>query len=95
MSCTTKIILLAGVVKIWEMKSGRMLYEQTNSLIPAAKEENGLTPKHLLYDEEINSVGLVSTSHNILVYSLEKFECSKQVRTKIKSTKLLGVLTLC
>ncbi|XP_001601796.1 transducin beta-like protein 3 [Nasonia vitripennis] len=68
-----------GVVKIWEMKSGRMLYEQTNSLIPAAKEENGLAVKHLLYNEESNSVGLVSTSHNILVYSLEKFECSKQL----------------
>lgn len=72
-------IHLLGVVKIWEMKSGRMLFEQTNSLIPAAKEENGLAVKNLLYNADSNSVGLVSTSHNILMYALDTFECKKQV----------------
>lgn len=61
------------------MTTGRLVYEQTNSLIPAADEENGLAVKSLLYNKDTNSVGLVSTSHNILVYTLDKFECKKQV----------------
>jgi hypothetical protein len=61
------------------MKSGRMIFHQTNSLIPAAKEENGLAVKHLLYNENDNCIGLVSTSHNILIYTLNTFECKKQV----------------
>ena len=61
------------------MKSGRLVFEQTNSLIPAAKEENGLAVKYLLYNDNSNSIGLVSTSHNILMHTLDTFECSKQV----------------
>ncbi|XP_058805017.1 transducin beta-like protein 3 [Phymastichus coffea] len=68
-----------GVVKIWEMKSGQLVYEQTNSLIPPADEENGLAIKSLLYNKDSNSIGLVSTSHNILIYTLDKFECKKQL----------------
>ncbi|XP_011503744.1 PREDICTED: transducin beta-like protein 3 [Ceratosolen solmsi marchali] len=68
-----------GIVKIWEMKSGRMLFHQTNSLIPAAKEENSLAVKHLLYNAKDNNIGLVSTNHNILIYTLNKFECKKQL----------------
>lgn len=61
------------------MKSGRLVFEQTNSLIAPAKEENGLAVINLLYNEITNNVGLVSTSHNILIYSLDEFECKKQV----------------
>lgn len=61
------------------MKSGRLIFEQTNSLIAPAKEENGLAVINLLYNKVDNSVGLVSTSQNILIYSLDEFVCKKQV----------------
>ncbi|KAJ8680434.1 hypothetical protein QAD02_016221 [Eretmocerus hayati] len=68
-----------GVVKIWEMKSRRLVYEQTNSIIPAAKEEDGLAVKHFLFNANSNSFALISTSHNILIYTLAEFECTKQL----------------
>ncbi|XP_014206176.1 transducin beta-like protein 3 [Copidosoma floridanum] len=67
-----------GVVKIWEMKSGSAVYEQSNSLITAATDENSLSIRHLLYNKNSNSIGIVSTSQNIFIYTLDNFECKKQ-----------------
>lgn len=68
-----------GTVKIWEMKSGRQIYEQDNSLIPPAKEEGSLSITHLLYNGVHKAFAVVSVDHNIIIHSLELFECRKQL----------------
>ncbi|EZA55080.1 Transducin beta-like protein [Ooceraea biroi] len=68
-----------GTVKIWEMKTGRQIYEQDNSLVPPAKEEGSLSITYLLYNSTHNAFAVVSVDHNIIIYSLELFECRKQL----------------
>ncbi|XP_014472392.1 PREDICTED: transducin beta-like protein 3 [Dinoponera quadriceps] len=68
-----------GVVKIWEMKTGKEVYEQKNSLVPVAKEGGGLSITHLLYNEHCNDFAVVSADHNIIIHSLKSFECKKQL----------------
>lgn len=68
------------MVKVWEMKSGNNVYEQENSLVSAAKEDGGLAVTHLLYNNVISSLAVVSIEHNIIIYDLNNFECKKQVR---------------
>lgn len=68
-----------GIVKIWEMKMGKQIYAQDNSLVPPAKEEGGLSITHLLYNSIYNIFAVVSVDHNIIIHSLELFECKKQL----------------
>ncbi|KAL7295179.1 hypothetical protein TKK_0011486 [Trichogramma kaykai] len=68
-----------GVVKIWDMHLGKKVHQQTNSLIPPAQYEEGLAVTQLLYNKESNSILMVSTSHNIFTYTLDKFEIKKQL----------------
>ncbi|XP_034948506.1 transducin beta-like protein 3 [Chelonus insularis] len=67
-----------GFVTIWEMRSGREIYTQMNSLVPAAKEDGGLSVTHLLFNKKDESFAMVSTDHNIIIHSLSDFECQKQ-----------------
>lgn len=68
-----------GIIKIWEMKSGREAYTQDNSLVPPAKEAGSLSITHLLYNVITNSVAVVSADHNIIIHSVESFHCKKQL----------------
>ncbi|XP_011257031.1 transducin beta-like protein 3 isoform X1 [Camponotus floridanus] len=68
-----------GVVKIWEMKSGKLIYTQDNSLVSPAKEEGSLSITHLLYNNVHKIFAVVSVDHNIIIHSLELFECKKQL----------------
>lgn len=61
------------------MKSGSEVYVQENSLVPAAKEAGGLSITNLLYNAVSNSVALVSADQNIIIHSVESFQCKKQV----------------
>lgn len=61
------------------MKRGREIYKQENSLVLMAKEEGSLSIIHLLYNKTHNVFAVVSADHNIIIYSLETFECKKQV----------------
>jgi len=61
------------------MKTAKQIYAQDNSLVPSAKEEGGLSITHLLYNSIHNIFAVVSVDHNIIIYSLELFECKKQV----------------
>lgn len=72
-----------GVVTIWEMKSGRQIYKQDDALVSPAKEEGGLSITHLLYNDTYNFFAVVSVDHNIIIYSLELFECKKQVGVEL------------
>lgn len=67
-----------GIVKIWEMKSGQMLYAQDNSLVRKATEEGGLAITHLLYNHKLNCFAIVSADHNIIIHTLNTFENTKQ-----------------
>lgn len=75
-----------GHVKIWDMSSSCLVYEQKNSIIPAAKEEGGLAITHVLFNSDINNVALVSANHNIFLHNLEDFACTKQVILIFMST---------
>ncbi|KAL2724522.1 transducin beta-like protein 3 [Vespula squamosa] len=68
-----------GVVNIWEMNTGRKCYAQQNSLVSTAKEEGGLSIMHLLYNQVINSFAVVSVDHNIIIHTMNTFECTKQI----------------
>lgn len=61
------------------MKTGREIYAQNNSLVPPAKEEGSLSIIHLLYNSVCNTFAVVSVDHNVIIHSLESFECKKQV----------------
>jgi len=71
--------IFIGIVTIWEMKTGRQIYKQDNSLILPAKEDAGLSITHLFYNSTRNAFAVVSADHNIIIHSLESFECTKQV----------------
>ena len=83
---------LLGVVKIWEMKAGKLIYTQDNSLVPPAKEEGSLSITHLFYNSTHNIFAVVSVDHNIIIHSLELFECKKQVG--VLCNKLLSKIIL-
>ncbi|XP_029172388.1 transducin beta-like protein 3 [Nylanderia fulva] len=68
-----------GIVKIWEIKAGKLIYTQDNSLVSPAKEEGSLSITHLLYNSIHNIFAIVSVDHNIIIHSLESFECKKQL----------------
>ncbi|KZC07335.1 Transducin beta-like protein 3, partial [Dufourea novaeangliae] len=68
-----------GVVTIWEMKTGRQVYVQKNSTVLAAKEEENLSVTHLLYNNNSITFAVVTVDHNIIIHSLETFECIKQL----------------
>lgn len=68
-----------GVVKIWEMTAGKLIYTQDNSLVSPAKEQGSLSITHLLYNSTHNIFAVVSVDHNIIIHSLDLFECKKQV----------------
>ncbi|XP_057323002.1 transducin beta-like protein 3 [Microplitis mediator] len=67
-----------GTVKIWEMKSGREVYCQNNSLVPAAEDKDDLSITHLLLNEQVECFAVVTTDHHILIHALKSFVCTKQ-----------------
>ncbi|XP_011308601.1 transducin beta-like protein 3 [Fopius arisanus] len=67
-----------GIIKIWEMRSGREVYTQENPLVQASKEEGGLAITHILFNKTLNSFAVVSADHNIIIHSLGDFSCQKQ-----------------
>ncbi|XP_078038500.1 transducin beta-like protein 3 [Augochlora pura] len=67
-----------GTVKIWEMKAGKEVYAHELSDISTEGEES-LSITHLLYNQNNNTFAAVTVDHNIIVYSLETFECIKQL----------------
>ncbi|XP_025152449.1 transducin beta-like protein 3 isoform X2 [Harpegnathos saltator] len=82
--CKTSDIYVAsagekGIIKIWEMRTGRLMYKQENSLVSMAKEEESLSITHLLYNKFCNNFAVISVDHNIIIHSLESFECKKQL----------------
>ncbi|XP_012283683.1 transducin beta-like protein 3 [Orussus abietinus] len=67
-----------GLIRVWEVKAGSEVYSQKVSLLRAA-DEDGLSATHLLYNDTKNSIAVVSVDHNIIIHSLEDFECKKQL----------------
>ncbi|KAI4501511.1 hypothetical protein M0802_003388 [Mischocyttarus mexicanus] len=68
-----------GTVSIWEINKCKKLYTQENSLVSAAKEKGDPSIMHLIYNEAINSFAVISVDHNILIYSMSTFDCTKQI----------------
>lgn len=68
-----------GVIKVWNMVMGRLMFEQTNSLVSAASEEGGLAVTHLMFNHVRNILSVVTADHNIIIHELETFDCVKQI----------------
>ncbi|XP_072932005.1 transducin beta-like protein 3 [Epargyreus clarus] len=68
-----------GIVKVWNVQSSRLMYEQTNSLVSPAAEEGGLSVTHLLFNEARNLLSVVTVDHNIIIHDLETFNNLKQM----------------
>lgn len=66
------------------MKTGKEVYVQKNSIVSAAKETETLSITHLLYNDISNNFAVVTVDHNIIIHSLETFECIKQVNLIFK-----------
>lgn len=67
-----------GVVKLWEMNSANVVYEQENSLISKANEDEGLAITHMLFNKKVSQLALVSADHNIMMHNISTFFCTKQ-----------------
>ncbi|KOX68996.1 Transducin beta-like protein 3 [Melipona quadrifasciata] len=63
-----------GVVKIWEMKTGKEVYAQENSIVSIAKEPGILSITRLLYNAASNNFAVVTVDHNIIIHSLKTFD---------------------
>lgn len=68
-----------GLVTLWDILKSKKLYTQEKSLMSAAKEEEGNSITHLLYNAAINSFAVVSMDQNIFIYSMANFGCMKQI----------------
>ncbi|XP_061713417.1 transducin beta-like protein 3 [Cydia pomonella] len=68
-----------GIVKVWNVQTSRIMYEQTNSLVSPAQEEGGLAITHLLLNQARNMLSVVTVDHNIIIHELETFDCVKQL----------------
>ncbi|XP_068631819.1 transducin beta-like protein 3 [Battus philenor] len=68
-----------GVVKVWNLQTSRLMFEQNNSLVSSASEEGGLAIVHLLFNEARNMISVVTADHNIIIHDLETFTCLKQM----------------
>lgn len=66
------------------MKTGKEVYVQKNSIVSAAKGTETLSITHLLYNDISNNFAVVTVDHNIIIHSLETFECIKQVNSIFK-----------
>lgn len=67
-----------GKIKIWEMNSARMIYEQTNSLISKANENEGLAITQMLFNRHASQFCVVGADHNIMIHNSSTFYCAKQ-----------------
>lgn len=68
----------SGIIKIWEMNSARLVYEQQNSLVSKASETEGLAITQMLYNKKVSQFAVVSADHNIMIHNSSTFYCSKQ-----------------
>lgn len=68
----------SGVVKVWDVSTGRVVFEQNNSLVTKAKEAGGLAIVKVLLEGTKKKIGVVSVEHNIVVHILKSFECLRQ-----------------
>ena len=68
-----------GLIKFWNVSSGKCVYEQKDSLIAKANEDAGLAITHLLLNEAKSQVAVVSVDHNIMIHNLSTFFCNKQL----------------
>lgn len=69
----------SGLVKIWEMTKGQLLYTQAKSYVSRAEEEGGLAIVQLKCNARTNQLAVVSADHNILIHNLKTFFCSRQL----------------
>lgn len=67
-----------GTIKIWEMNTARMVYEQENSLISKASETEGLAITQMLYNSKASQFAVVSADHNIMIHNSKTFYSHKQ-----------------
>lgn len=67
-----------GNIKIWEMNTARLVYEQTNSLISKAGENDGLSITQMLFNRKTSQFSVVSADHNIMIHNSSTFYCCKQ-----------------
>lgn len=67
-----------GCIKIWEMNTARLIYEQQNSLVSKASETEGLAITQMMHNKKNSQLAIVSADHNIMIYNCSTFHCSKQ-----------------
>lgn len=68
----------SGQIKVWEMNTARLVYEQQNSLISKADETEGLAITQMLYNPKVSQFAVVSADHNIMIHNSSTFYCTKQ-----------------
>lgn len=67
-----------GNIKIWEMNTANMVFEQTNSLISKASDDQGLAITQMLFSPKASQFSVVSADHNIMIHNSSTFFCCKQ-----------------
>lgn len=69
----------SGLVKVWEMTGGKLLYTQETSYVSKAEEEGGLAIVQLKYNASTNQLAVVSADHNVLIHNVKTFFCARQL----------------
>lgn len=69
----------SGLVKIWEMTKGQLLFKQEKSFVSKTDEEGGLAIVQLKLNPTTNQLAVISADHNILIHNLKTFFCSRQL----------------
>lgn len=68
-----------GLINIWEMLNGKLIYTQTNTVVSLPTEESigGIT--QILINKTTKSIALVTFDHNIIIHKLKTFDCVNQI----------------
>lgn len=78
-----KIYIVAGgtegVLKVWEITKGKLIYSQTNSIIQTTSDAGEMTISQLMFNEQTALLATVTVDHMILIQTLETFDYVKQI----------------
>lgn len=68
-----------GVIKVWEMLEGKLIYTQANSVVDALTEESAGGLIQVLFNETTGTIAVVTFDFNVIIHDLKSFDCIHQI----------------
>ncbi|RWS23691.1 transducin beta-like protein 3, partial [Leptotrombidium deliense] len=83
-----------GVLKVWNIENGKLVYEQENSILKASESgDDGQLITQAIYTKETDEIAVVSFENNVLFYNLNDFNLVRQLvghNDEVLDIKFLG-----